>query len=112
MFEQFLDAAEPVLVTVIGGILSALFGAVLLAARRYLGDRATDILRKSLTEAMERGIAQGYASGSNAPELDAVSYVERTMGDTIKRLGASTGGLLDRARAEIAQRQGREPNRP
>lgn len=103
MLDTILDAAAPLIVTVLGGILSALFAAVMMAARRFLGDKATDILRRSLAEAMDRGLAQGLANGSDAPELDAVSYVERTMSDTVKRLGATTGGLIDRARAELAQ---------
>jgi hypothetical protein len=99
LWTQVMQILVPFLATAI----SVVAGAVGLAARRYLGDRATEILRAGLHDALNRALSQAVATGSDTPELDAVDYIQNTMGGTIKRLNASTNGLFKRAKAQLLE---------
>ncbi len=111
MNDILLTQIMQILIPILASILTAIFGAVGIAARRYLGERATAILREALHEAFDRALAKAAQDGSNSPEMDAVAYIEATMGDTVKRLKASTGGLLKRAQAQMAEMGGQNTAR-
>ena len=103
---QYIDGAlvllAPMLTDLLVTAISALLALVLLAVRRYVGLRAEAILRDALNQAIATGARQApdNASVSEAAEA-AVAYAKRSSPDAIKKLGASTDVLLDKARAAI-----------
>lgn len=103
---QYLDGAlvllAPMLTDLLVTAISALLALVLLAVRRYVGLRAEAILRDALNQAITTGAKQAPANASVAEAAEAaVAYAKRSSPDAIKKLGASTDVLLDKARAAI-----------
>ena len=67
-----------------------------------VGLRAEAILRDALNQAIATGAKQAPANASVAEAAEAaVAYAKRSSPDAIKKLGASTDVLLDKARAAI-----------
>lgn len=99
---QLLYAAELFLVEVLVAGLLAFAAWVAAAVRRYVGVRTVEIAQRALAEAMRRGLAAAANDRNIDPAEAAATYVEQLMPDTVKLLGATRQGLIQRAKAEIA----------
>lgn len=100
--DPILTLLGPMLTEIVGLALSALFAWVMLAIRKYVGLKGEAILRDALNQAIATGVKQAPANASVAEAAEAaVAYAKRSSPDAIKKLGASTDVLLDKARAAI-----------
>ena len=79
-------------------------------AGRYIGEKRANAIRKRLDEAFGRALDLAEERGVTADQIqsEAVSYLQRTMGDTLKKLGVGRSDLLERAAAEMAKRAARQ----
>jgi len=87
-------------------VLTYAVSAVLLAVRRYFGDRAEAVLLAALDEAIDRAIALADARGEPDVPAAAANYLQETKPDTVRRLGATTAALRRRIQAQISSRAG------
>ncbi|WP_017928617.1 hypothetical protein [Limimaricola hongkongensis] len=83
---------------------SILGGLALNKCRQLLGAKRVAQLRAALDPAVQRAIARAEANGLSGEQLvaSAVAYLEQTMADTLRGLGADGFGVRERLRAELA----------
>lgn len=100
IIDAVLGALAPMLTEIIATGLSLLFGALLMAVRRYAGLKAEALLRDALNQAIATGVARAVPGGGNGSiEAQAIEYAKRSSPGAIKALRATDDVLFDKARA-------------
>lgn len=103
--QPFLESLIPVVLSLIGSVLTWALARAALAVRERFGAATEQILREELHKALQRAVimAEGKtAQGGTVSPGSVADYILETMPGTIKRLGASRDALVKRAEAEIA----------
>lgn len=109
--DAILHAVLPYILEIVGSILAAIAGAVLLAARQWLtaklGADTTKALADMLHRALETGAQAAVAANPGAQPgdliADAIAHAQVSIPDTLERLAPSPEALANIARAKVAQ---------
>lgn len=102
MWNEFLVAAAPTLVTMAGTVVTAAISLAANELRKRTGIEITDAQRLRLHDGAMNGIKMALASGKTVDEapLVAAEYMRAYMPDTVKALNAGPA-LVDIAKAKL-----------